>query len=198
MKFILKKFTALFLVLGFTVFSAFAQEENTSSYELYSMRLGAYGSYSRALGNMGNYISGNAGGAAVLEIDFFEHFGIGVNLEGNGNFVASEKLESVWNLHPSVKAYMRFDLFYDFYIQPEVSYGMIGYFPKKSDDYDGQFKSFYADQAVMAGVGIRYAPLNLLDGAIEFELFPFYLFSPETGNNNSFVGGRFGVYCRIK
>lgn len=185
--------------------TAFSQESelsesissNSPGFSIFDFRLGLTAGYSPVFGEMKNYINGNFGGGVSTELDILPFLGAGIFVDGNINPVISEKLKSVWNLHAGAKLYGRFNVISDLYLQPELGYGVILYFPQKAANITGNLNKCYADQLIQIGVGIRYAPQSILNGALEIEICPYYILSPENGAVNNFAGGRIGIYYSI-
>ncbi|MCR5698524.1 MAG: hypothetical protein K6G52_02655 [Treponemataceae bacterium] len=169
-----------------------------------SHRVGGYVSYEPVLGPLHQFVFCSIGGGAEYELGFpflkvFEigpavHFGI------NDNIITDERLSFMMNLKFDVGCFFRITFGKSgFVLSPEFDYGLLVYFPKISEGYSssGSFSGVYVDQLIQIGVGVRYSHEKILNGNLEFELTPTYLFSAEQENLIHYLGFRLGALYKI-
>lgn len=181
--------------------AGFAQE--TSASEM-AVRGGANINIQPVMGDFADYVSLNIGGGASAEIDLpislpdWIKIGVPVNLGANVSIPKTDMIQSMWNFQLSSGIYARF-LMMDgsLIIQPELDYGMAGYFITPTDYYSDTINSFYLDQMFQFSLNVRYAPKNILDGKMEFSIAPVYALSPEMDEMAHYFGVRLGIFYKL-
>ncbi len=180
------------------------QWEDLSDETGFPQRIGAYFSYAPTVGVLREFVSSSIGGGIAYEFGFKlplgMEFGPVAHLAVNGNPVRSDKIVSMMNLEFDIGAFFRLPFGKSgFVFQPEFDYGVLVYFPKVNSEYDNSdtIQGAYVDQLLQIGAGFRFSHPNFLNGNMEVELTPTYLFSPEQGETIHFIGFRTGFLYRL-
>ncbi|MCR4789692.1 MAG: hypothetical protein K5839_01280 [Treponemataceae bacterium] len=202
----------LSLVLIFMALEVFAQQgqqaqsqqgQNLSASSL-KHRLGGYFSYEPTVGALSEFVSCSMGGGLEYELGFplLEIFEIGpaAHFSVNGNLITDDRLTFMMNLKADIGCFFRIPLWKSgFVFSPEIDYGILVYFPKANSEYANadSLKTSYVDQLIQIGLGFRYSHKKVLNGNLEFELTPTYLFSAEQEDVIHYIGFRAGALYRI-
>ncbi len=180
------------------------QQGQTESTQTLTHRSGGFFSYEPTVGALREFVSCSIGGGLEYELGFpllgiFE-IGPAAHFSVNGNLISDDRLTSMMNLKADIGCFFRIPLWKSgFVFSPELDYGILVYFPKANSRYTNadSIKTAYVDQLIQIGLGFRYSHKKILDGNLEFEITPFYLFSAEQEDLIHYIGFRTGVLYRI-
>ncbi|MCR5698815.1 MAG: hypothetical protein K6G52_04125 [Treponemataceae bacterium] len=167
-------------------------------------RAGIFISYEPTIGSLSDYVYCSLGGGLQYELGFsiLDIFEIGpsVHIAANGNIIKSESLASMMNLKIDAGCFFRIPLWNTGLIfSPELDYGMLIYIPKANPEYynSDSIKTSYVDQLIQLALSLRYSHEKVLNGNLEFELTPIYLFSPEKDETIHYLGLKLGALYKI-
>ena len=193
-------------VLSFANGQQSSQQQTQSQGEALTLshRVGGYASYEPTIGSLSKFVSCSVGGGFEYELGFpiLKIFEIGAitHVGINGNPLTDDRLTFLMNLKADIGCFFRIPLGKSgFVFTPEIDYGILVYFPKANPEYSNSeiIQGAYVDQLVQVGLGFRYMHEKILNGNLEFEITPTYLFSPEQEASIHFIGFRAGALYRI-
>ena len=202
---LMKKVVVLLLALFLVASSVFAQQQAQQQEEkAFPQRLGLYFSYAPTVGALREYVSSSIGGGFAYSFGFSLPLGLELgpvaHLSYNGNPVKNDKIVSMTSLEFDIGVYLYVPFGKSgFSFCPEFDYGMLAYFPKANTEYTNasSIKMAYVDQLFQVGAGFRFSHQKFLNGKMEIELTPTYVFSLEKGETIHFIGFRTGFLYRV-
>lgn len=179
-----------------------AESSSGSKSTALSMRIGFDVTGDAVLGNLADFIAANIGGQAAYEIDFLSiknmKLGASVRAGFDYNIVKGDVLDSCCSMVATGGMFLRVPVKAVF-IQPELDYGVQVFFPTKKSDAKGELDSAYCDQIIQLACNVRIPIQKVKDGSLEINVAPVYTMDFESGSNiNHYIGGRVGVYYKIK
>lgn len=173
--------------------------QESSSDEL-GLRIGAFGFGQLPANEYSESIDGLLGGGVTIGYPFpakigNNQFGISFHIQGGYLFAQGGKADDGWDALVMTNLWFRIGLPAGFALVPELGYGVDVRHVDVKPAYETLPSTVYADQLVEAALSLRWGP-PALNGRLEFELTPQFLFNPFNDGMTILGGLRLGfVYA---
>lgn len=201
MKKVFLSLTAIFLLSGLS----FAQEEapapetKPSFSESLSTRAGINFVYDLPVGDLADFIKGATGPQLLFEgdIPLNNSLKLGASLSASYLYgiTDSDVLDSFSCIRAGAGVFVRIPASQSVVFQPELDWGTSIFIVTDPED---KLSSPYFDQYLTLSCALRYAPVSLGEGKLEFNICPAFTLGPESGYNANFAGVRAGFVYKIK
>ena len=199
----MKKCTVLALVAFIAAMLAAPVTAQESGSDELGLRIGAYGFGELPANEYSQSIDGLVCGGLTIGYPFpaeilGNQFGISFHIQGGYLFAQGGKADNGWDALVMTNLWFRIGLPAGFALVPELGYGVDVRHVDVKPEYETLPSDVYADQLIEAALSFRWAPVKL-NGHLEFELTPQFLFNPFNDGMTILGGLRLGfVYAFSK
>ena len=170
------------------------------SSRLYSqeVRIGASGVSQFFLDSEETLFTNATGGSVCAELAFNNSFGESVRFQYEKLFTDEHMINSAQQISMLLGLWGRMPFAADFiFLQPSIEAGIVYQMVELSGESSMPDEA-YTDFIMQIGLGVRFVPVKLMKGKIDFEIAPVYTIIPMSDKVFQYAGARLSIFYVFK